>query len=337
MSVHEAIAWAIEVSRGEPMPARMLLIVGLAARCGDRENGFVVWPSHKQISDDCDMSRASVKRWLVHLEETKLVEKFSATRGDGGKTSNRYRLPVKAVFHHPTKGPIERTPMAQSEPGAGVRVNHPMAHLGEPSHGSSAEPCSEQQLEQQLEGIESTPTDELDLGLPPVPPKDPTPVDVADFISEQWATRAHATPLRGGRPTEANAEKALDLGKKFAVAGQTAIDTWREIFTHIDTSDFLQGKVPGRDGRPPFKLTLTFLLEKRNFEKTLEGRFDGRTGSGGGGSTSKAIAGVQQRIRSGRGGSAGRRDSGGYDPGGPAGHSSGGPRRALGNANANRG
>jgi hypothetical protein len=151
-----------------------------------------------------------------------------------------------------------------------------------------------------------SPLDELDLGLPPVPPKDPTPSDVADFISEEWAARAFATPLRGGRPSAENAEKATELAKKAAVGAGTAIDVWKEIFAAIDRSDFLQGKIAGKDGRPPFKLSLSFLLEKRNFNKTLEGRFDGHaTSERRRGTTSEATHRVIERIRSGGNGRAG--------------------------------
>ena len=296
-NVFDAIAWAIHVSKGEPMPARMLLIVGLAQRINNQREDMLVWPSINQICADTDMSRTSVKKWMRHLEDVGLVERFETTRADGGKGRNEYRLPVRATFYHPRKGEIE----SDHTPGRNPTVGGSIDATGV---GSTARPCNEQQLEQQYEGIESAP-DELDLGLPPVPPKDPVASDVADLIAEQWAARAFATPIRGGRPTEAAAEKAFDLAKKYLVEGQTVLDVWTEIFTRIDDSDFLQGKVAGRDDRPPFKLTLSFLLEKRNFEKTLEGRFNGRsTGATRRGSTSEATGRVIQRIRSGQSGSA---------------------------------
>lgn len=310
MSVHEAIAWAIEVSREEPMAARMLLIVGLATRCGDRDNGFVVWPSVQQIAEDTCMSRASVQRWMRHLEEKQLVERFEAKRETGAQSSNRYRLPVKAVFYHPTKGAV---PQRGASPCDGPRLNLRQGgpQIGEAGGASYGEAPYEGQLEHQLEDRESTPaSEELDLGLPPIHPKDPTPAEVAAYIEERWAARAFVTPLRGGKLSQANAEKAHKLGKAAAWGEGGAIDTWSEIFDKIDGSDFLQGKVPGREGRPSFKLTLGFLLEKRNFDKTLEGRFDGKSsGEQRRGSTSEATGRVLDRIRSSDVGSAGRGDS----------------------------
>jgi hypothetical protein len=124
-------------------------------------------------------------------------------------------------------------------------------------------------------------------------------MDVAAFVIEQFAARDFVTPIRGNHLTEANAEKARDLGKAFAIPGANAIDTWGDIFAKVDASDWLQGKVAGSGDRAPFKLSISFLLEKRNFEKVLGGRFDGKSsGSTVRGSTSTATGRVIERIRS---------------------------------------
>lgn len=325
----DAIAWAIKVSRGEPMAARMLLIVGLAQRVGDREEGHVVWPSLKQICADTDMSRTSVKRWMRHLEERGLVEVFQTTRENGASGSNRYRLPVKAVFYHPVRGAMTEDDGEGSKSDRGGRSKSDRGgdRSYEPGRGPPAGPCIEQPSEQPNEG-EST--DELPLGLEPIPPKDPTPAEVGEFIANHWslATELYEiTPIRGGKLTEANAEKARALGKEQAIEGASPLDTWREIFTRIGESDFLQGKVPGREGRPPFKLTLGFLLEKRNFAKALEGRFGGQsTGERRRGSTSEATSRVVQRIRSGGQQRAGRGNPALTDARYSGGAASGGPR-----------
>jgi hypothetical protein len=287
----------------------MLLIVGLASRVGGK-NGNMVYPSVRQIAEDTDMSRASVQRWLRHLEEKGLVQTFEGKRESGARSSNIYRLPIKAAFFHPTKGPMFSVPDDETEkpPVLGPQIEAGPASKNEAGPASLGEACSEQPLEQPYEGIESTQSGdcELPLGLPPVPPKDPTIDDLAVHISEEWAARAFATPLRGKMPTQSAAEKAMRLAKANIVGEQTVIDVWNDLFKNIDQSDFLQGKVAGRDGRPPFKLTLSFLLEKRNFEKTLEGRFNGQsTGERKLGSTREATSRVISRIRSRQGRGAG--------------------------------
>jgi hypothetical protein len=298
-NVFDAVAWAIKVSRGEPMQARMLLIVGLAQRINE-SGDFVVWPSIGQICEDTDMSRTSVKKWMRYLEDKQFVERFERLRDNKTNSSNGYRLAVKAVFYHPTKGAIEDEDSRGRNPTG--RGRHPTGEgsVDATGRGRTGRPPVEQSEEHTLEDSE------LPLGLEPLPPKEVTPLDLAAFIASEWVTRAHATPLRGGRPSEANIEKAMKLARDEAIEGQTPIDVWRDIFKEIDLSDFLQGKVAGKDGRPPFKLTLSFLLEKRNFVKTLEGRFGGQsTGERRLGSTSTATGNFLNRLRSGPSRSAG--------------------------------
>jgi hypothetical protein len=116
------------------------------------DDGFVVWPSVKQIADDTCMSRASVQRWMRHLEERKLVERFSASRETGAQSSNRYRLPVKAVFYHPTKGAVVR-PGASPCDGDRLNLRRGVPQSGEAGGASYCEAPEEQPLEGQYEGM----------------------------------------------------------------------------------------------------------------------------------------------------------------------------------------
>lgn len=305
-NVFDAIAWAIKVSKGEPMPARMLLIVGLAQRVGNQSDGFLVWPSITQICADTDMSRTSVKKWMRHLQELGFVQVLETVRDNGSKGTNRYRLAVRAVFYHPTKGAmVDEGDGSPSDRGVG---RHPTegGSVDPTGGGSPARPCIEPPLEQPFEDSTGSEDSELPLGLPPIPIAEPTPSDVAAFVAEEWAKRSFATPIRGGTLSDANAEKARDLGKSFAVGAQNALGTWSDIFEAIDASDFLQGKARTSGERAPFKLSLSFVLEKRNFDKILTGRFNGKSsGAARPGSASQATSRVIERIRAGRGTSAG--------------------------------
>lgn len=296
-NVFDAMAWAIRVSRGEPMAARMLLIIGLAQRVGNDDDDFLVWPSIKQIAFDTDMSRTSIKKWMRHLEEKGFVQRFEVKRENGTNSSNRYRLAVRSNQYHPTKGLMsDDSDMGRNSTGAGRDSATPT--------GRSSRPPIEQPLEQPLEDEASSPPPdgELPLGLDPIPPKDPTPEDLAEFIEREWAARACLAPLRGGRLNDSMKEKAAKLARAVMVDGDTIVTVWRDVFAKIDGSAWLQGKVPGRDGRAAFRLDMTTLLQKRIFDKAIGGSYDGQsTGEQRRGSTSQATGNFLNRIRSGQG------------------------------------
>jgi hypothetical protein len=51
---------------------------------------------------------------------------------------------------------------------------------------------------------------------------------------------------------------------------------WGKLFHHIAQSEFLTGKVPPRrPGEKPFEISLDWIVEKGNFIKILEGKYDG--------------------------------------------------------------
>jgi hypothetical protein len=51
------------------------------------------------------------------------------------------------------------------------------------------------------------------------------------------------------------------------------LDWWEAFFTYVRKSDFLMGRMPGRDGGASFKLTLPWLLKPENFAKATEGNY----------------------------------------------------------------
>lgn len=138
-----------------------------------------------------------------------------------------------------------------------------------------------------------------------------------EAIEEGWNRLAAEIPtvaaLRGGKLDDARADTAFQRAEKFAAEGEAALDVWTAIFREIRSSRWLCGETPPRDGRPPFRLQLTWLLEHRNFTKVLEGKFgDGRDPEiPGGGDSRRSPAGaalgvVLDRRRAGRIRRAGR-------------------------------
>lgn len=51
------------------------------------------------------------------------------------------------------------------------------------------------------------------------------------------------------------------------------LDDWVAFFADVRKSDFLMGKRPGRDGRPPFRADLEWLTRPANYAKFIEGKY----------------------------------------------------------------
>lgn len=300
------------MSAGHPPLARFVLIVGLAVRIGEK-HGNRVFPSIDLISADTGIGQTTVKKWLRYLEEHGLIVREQTRRSDGTRGVNSYYLPIEATFR------IKSTRDQQSE--SDLSESH-SRKLSKPRSESDLttvgiRPAEQESVEQDSDNkIQPLPVSddesELPLGLTPLRPKDPPPADVASLVEEEWRARAFARPLRGGKLTPANAEKARNLARDAATEGQNALDVWREIFERIDDGAFLRGEIKPGEGFVQFQLKMDWLLEKRNFTKVLEGRYDGKsTGpSIKRGSTSEAAGRVIERLRA-----SGRERTGRGNPG----------------------
>lgn len=51
------------------------------------------------------------------------------------------------------------------------------------------------------------------------------------------------------------------------------LEDWAAFFADVRKSDFLMGKKPGRDGRPPFRADLEWLTRPANYAKFIEGKY----------------------------------------------------------------
>jgi len=68
-------------------------------------------------------------------------------------------------------------------------------------------------------------------------------------------------------------------GKKGRQRDTAALQQWFErLFAYCRQSAFLMGKIPGRDGGPPFELTLEWLLGPKNFDRIIAGDFHREAG-----------------------------------------------------------
>lgn len=51
------------------------------------------------------------------------------------------------------------------------------------------------------------------------------------------------------------------------------LEWWRKFFEYVRESDFLMGRTPPSNGRPPFQASLEWLIRPNNFAKVLEGYY----------------------------------------------------------------
>ncbi|KPA98114.1 hypothetical protein PF70_01834, partial [Pseudomonas asplenii] len=51
------------------------------------------------------------------------------------------------------------------------------------------------------------------------------------------------------------------------------IEFWRDFFATVAVSDFLMGRVPGRNGSKAFQATFDWLMAPTNFVKVVEGNY----------------------------------------------------------------
>ena len=56
-----------------------------------------------------------------------------------------------------------------------------------------------------------------------------------------------------------------------------SLDWWKEFFTDVSNSDFLCGRVSGRDGSAPFMASLEWLITPNKFAKVIEGNYRSRS------------------------------------------------------------
>jgi DNA-binding transcriptional MocR family regulator len=132
----ESIVWAMN-ARGVSVGAWRVLVT-LARKVGRR--GFDVWPKHRTLADECEMSLSTVRRALNELEGAGFIviqERYLEESGD--RTSNIYRLQVRQKMTFPGGADLEISPddeddessipPSQIEQGGPSKLNRPPVHV----------------------------------------------------------------------------------------------------------------------------------------------------------------------------------------------------------------
>lgn len=99
----------------------------------------------------------------------------------------------------------------------------------------------------------------------PSPKADPVPfVKIIDLYHEKLKTLPRMEKLTTTRKGQIRQRWAEDLPE---------LKNWENFFYRVSQSDFLMGKVPGNNGKPPFRATLAWITKAENFAKIAEGNY----------------------------------------------------------------
>ena len=72
-----------------------------------------------------------------------------------------------------------------------------------------------------------------------------------------------------------NGARARDLTTRWKeMPERQSLKWWDQFFEHCSKSPFLTGRVPPRQGRKPFEVSIDWILNASNFQKIVEGAYD---------------------------------------------------------------
>ncbi len=283
----EAIIWAMNVRGLQPGAWKMLVM--LARRVGKR--GFDVWPSHKQIAEDAEISVSSARRFLQELVDEGYLEIIPGERTDGGRSSNTYRLQVRMKMKAAGDGLEIEPDDLDDEDGAPVhRVNTPPVQIeqgalltGEQCNEHIPDRTNSSELPPSPNG-EGTPHGEIDLFGHPVEPEPEQPIE--QFVLERWAELKAAVPVIPGITVLSQARlkkihaRDADAASAAAKLGISPREVWVRVFEAIPRSGWLCGRnPPGPNYSKPHVTDIDEVLRPLEFLKILEGAHDDRPGS----------------------------------------------------------
>lgn len=100
-------------------------------------------------------------------------------------------------------------------------------------------------------------------------------ISLRDFIQTEWDKLKADFPNMGScrKVLDSQLELARDRARQHALAGQSDIDVWAEVFALVRKSRFQTGRVAPTNGRNRYKLTLSELLKTHIFRETMNGKY----------------------------------------------------------------
>jgi hypothetical protein len=230
--------------------SELLALLALADWSDDEGRCF---PSMASIGRKTRLSEKQARRVVHNLEETGFVR---VTGGQsGGAMSRRYQIALDRL-----------TPPAGGRAPADVpNLSHPREGTP-PAHGRRT--------------ISEPSVNQLIADKPPVSSKaaDPCPYrEIVDAYHEAMPDNPRCKILGKARQAVIKArwtEAAKLTCKPFGYATRDeGVAAWRQFFEICAGSDFLTGKAPGSNGRPPFLADIDFLMRPQRFAQILENKY----------------------------------------------------------------
>ena len=218
-------------------PAQKAVLVSLADNAND---DGVCWPSVARIAERTCLSERAVRNALRWLEEAKaLVANQRAGRSTWYVVSPNLYDPGSKCPPAPDAAQPRQDMPTTPAPDAG----HP--------------------------GISCPQNRNRTIKEPSVATRDPSkqvPVDeIVDLFNELLPQLPKVVLI--------NPDRRKRVGARWSESPvHQDLDFWRDFFGMVQTSDFLMGKVKGRDGNP-FRCTFDWLIAPTNFVKVVEGNY----------------------------------------------------------------
>lgn len=282
-----ALLWACGARGLSPVAWKVL--VKLSQRVGKK--GFDVWPSHKLLASNVEISVSTIKRAIAELVEKQFLTVIATYDARGDRRSNVYRLSVVmdarySDGHTDSLRPDDEDedgdcPLVQDEPRVQVRTD-PQATGG----------LTPQATGELAEHIKARTIKEEDSPLPPkgdgregdanlfgeLPASTPLVELAGDLFLNQWKLLAQDFPKVSGielmseRRTGPLMERLTDRGvTKWADAEFVIM----KLFKRIRGSPFLCGEVKD------WAITPDWVLGPKNFGKTMERKNERETAGTG--------------------------------------------------------
>lgn len=244
-------------------PTQKLVLLSLADRAGE---DHTCWPSMKRISDDCCLSKSSVKRAINQLCEIGILRRENRVQGKANLSSVYQIIGVQDRHDNSSGGGVTvNLGWGHSEPRGGVTVNPKLISKNLSIESMSSKPEDFDQHGGKMNGAQA----ELFSASEPSEPQ-------GTEEPEDWQTAYDeftelAKQLKLPVPRKLTDTRKASLKRRLKEDG---LDGWRQVLTKIRQSDFLSGRK--KSEKSDWELNVDWLLKPANFNKILEGNYDNK-------------------------------------------------------------
>lgn len=250
----EAISWAFNLS----LPNSGIKLT-LLALCNYANEDGEAYPSQKALAEKTCLCERAIRTHLVALEDIGLIARKARTRANGSFTSDLFQINVGAKPN-------------------GINCQRQILPTAEND-------TSQRQILPKPAADSAVPETSLTTTITKTNPSAPAKADALPCPVEKIIEAYHeAMPLNPvckvlnesrRRAVRQRWREASSLTcKPFGYTTQAdGLQAWRRFFEVCADSNFLTGKVAGRNGGPPFFADVDFLFSPSGFVRALENKY----------------------------------------------------------------